>query len=122
MKAFCFKALLCRQTANITFAPSKHQNPKINLLKCQIANLQKGLKTHVSNFKRSYLISPPPKKILSPGMPWPQRPIKQHAWDNLFDLVKDVELSPLAEDFLINLEALPGLFENYGQAIEDTMV
>ncbi|MDY6867516.1 MAG: hypothetical protein SVT56_06365 [Chloroflexota bacterium] len=55
-------------------------------------------------------------------MPWPQRPIKQHAWDNLFDLVKDVELSPLAEDFLINLEALPGLFENYGQAIEDTMV
>lgn len=45
----------------------------------------------------------------------------QAAWDDLSEIGADAELSTLASEFLTQLEALSGLYEDYGQALEDAM-
>ncbi len=46
----------------------------------------------------------------------------QIAADNLSVISTDAAAAPLAAEFLKNLAQLPGLFEDYGQALEDAMI
>jgi len=45
----------------------------------------------------------------------------QHTKDDLSDISTDAASAPLATDFLTNLTQLPGLFEDYGQALENAL-
>jgi len=47
--------------------------------------------------------------------------VYQEAWDNLSERTRDADLGPLASEFLTHLEALTGLYEAYGQALQGSM-